>query len=96
MDGWRGWVLVAGRIDSEHEDHLRPLVEKTTSLFGEPRAVVRDMGTGGAKAVASLRERGIPDLICHFHFLAAVGKKLFERKRPFQTVIDPPAPSLIS
>ncbi len=79
MDGWRGWVLVAGRIDSEHEDHLRPLVEKTTSLFGEPIAVVRDMGTGGAKAVASLRERGIPDLICHFHFLAAVGKKLFEQ-----------------
>jgi len=78
MDGWRGWVLVAGRIASEHEDHLRPLLEKTTSLFGEPVAVVRDMGTGGAKAVAALRERGIPDLICHFHFLAAVGKKLFE------------------
>ncbi len=79
MDGWRGWVLVAGRIPSEHEDHLRPLVEKTTRLFGEPIAVVRDMGSGGAKAVAPLREKAIPDLICHFHFLAAVGKKLFEQ-----------------
>ena len=79
MDGWRGWVLVAGRIPSEHEDHLRPLVEKTTRLFGEPIALVRDMGSGGAKAVAALREQGIPDLICHFHFLAAVGKKLFEQ-----------------
>jgi len=79
MDGWRGWVLVAGRIPSEHEDHLRPLVEKTTRLFGEPIAVVRDLGTGGAKAVAPLREKGIADLICHFHFLAAVGKKLFEQ-----------------
>ena len=79
MDGWRGWVLVAGRIPSEHEDHLRPLIEKTTSLFGEPIAVVRDMGTGGAKAVTPLREKAIPDLICHFHFLAAVGKKLFEQ-----------------
>ena len=79
MDGWRDWVLVAGRIPSEHEDHLRPLVEKATQLFGEPIAVVRDMGTGGAKAVAPLREKGIPDLICHFHFLAAVGKKLFEQ-----------------
>ena len=78
MDGWRGWVLVAGRIPSEKEAHLRPLVEKTTHLFGEPIAVVRDMGKGGAKAVAPLREQGIPDLICHFHFLAAVGKKLFE------------------
>ncbi len=79
MDGWRGWVLVAGRIPSEHEDHLRPLVEKATTLFGEPIAVVRDMGAGGAKAVAPLREKAIPDLICHFHFLAAVGKKLFEQ-----------------
>jgi hypothetical protein len=79
IDGWRGWVLVAGRIPSEHEDHLRPLVETTTRLFGEPIALVRDMGSGGAKAVAALREQGIPDLICHFHFLAAVGKKLFEQ-----------------
>ncbi|MEA3278791.1 MAG: hypothetical protein U9Q81_26535 [Pseudomonadota bacterium] len=79
MDGWHGWVLVAGCIPSEHEDHLRPLVEKTTRLFGEPIAVVRDMGSGGAKAVAPLRDKSIPDLICHFHFLAAVGKKLFEQ-----------------
>jgi len=79
MDGWRGWVLVAGRIPSEHEDHLRPLVEETTRLFGDPIAIVRDMGKGGAKAVAALREQGIPDLICHFHFLAAVGKKLFDQ-----------------
>jgi len=42
MDGWRGWVLVAGRIPSEHEDHLRPLVAKTTRLFGDPIAIVRD------------------------------------------------------
>ncbi len=79
LDGWRGWVLVAGRIPSEHEDHLRPLVEKATRWFGEPMASVRDLGEGMAKAVAPLREKGIPDLICHFHFLAAVGKKLFEQ-----------------
>jgi hypothetical protein len=79
MDGWRGWVLVAGRIASEHEDHLRPLVEKTSRLFGNPIATVRDMGKGGANAVAPLREKGVIDLICHYHFLAAVGKKLFEQ-----------------
>ena len=79
MDGWRGWVLVAGRIPSEHADHLRPLVERTTQLFGDPVATVQDMGKGGAKAISTLREKGIPDLICHFHFLAAVGKNLFEQ-----------------
>ena len=79
MDGWRGWVLLAARIPSEHEDYLRPLVEKTAALFGDPIATVRDMGEGMAKAVAPLRARGIPDFICHYHFLAAVGKKLFEK-----------------
>jgi hypothetical protein len=79
MDGWRGWVLMAARIPSEHEDYLRPLVEKTAALFGDPIATVRDMGEGVGKAVAALRARGVADLICHYHFLGAVGKKLFEK-----------------
>ena len=49
MDGRRGWVLVAGRIPSEHADHLRPLVEKTTHLFGDPVATAQDMGKGGVR-----------------------------------------------
>ena len=79
MDGWHGWVLMATRIPSEHEDYLRPLVEKTVALFGDPIATVRDMGEGMAKAVAPLRARGVPDFVCHYHFLGAVGKKLFEK-----------------
>jgi len=79
MDGWRGWVLMAARIPSEHEDYLRPWVEKTAALFGDPIATVRDMGEGMAKAVAPLRARGAPDFVCHYHFLGAVGKKLFEK-----------------
>ncbi len=79
MDGWRGWVLTATRIPSEHEDYLRPWVEKTVALFGDPIATVRDMGEGVGKAVAPLRARRIPDFICHYHFLGAVGKKLFEK-----------------
>jgi len=79
MDGWRGWVLAATRIPSEHEDHLRPWVEKTVALFGNPIATVRDMGEGMAKAVAPLRAQEVPDFICHYHFLGAVGKQLFEK-----------------
>lgn len=78
MDGLRQWVLVAGRIASEHKDHLEPLVKKTVALFGDPVATVRDMGEGGAGAVEFLAQRGIPDLICHYHFLGAVGTKLFD------------------
>ena len=78
MDGWRDWVLWVGRIPSENADYLRPLVKKTVTLFGLPVATVRDMGEGGARAVEPLRDTGIPDLVCHYHFLAAVGKKLLE------------------
>jgi hypothetical protein len=80
LDGLRGWVLMATRIDSESEEHIRPLVDRTVELFGDPIAIVRDLGEGGAGAVAGLRDRGIPDLVCHFHFLAAVGKSLVDKQ----------------
>ena len=78
MDGFRGWVLMAARVPSEAGEHIRPLVDETVALFGDPLATVRDMGDGMAHAVLPLRERGIPDLVCHQHFLAAVGKKLLD------------------
>ncbi|MGI9333309.1 MAG: hypothetical protein ACR2RL_09160 [Gammaproteobacteria bacterium] len=78
MDGWRGWVLTATRIPSEHADHLRPAVDKTIELFGDPIATVRDLGEAGANALDGLRKRDIPDLLCHYHFLGALGKKLFD------------------
>jgi hypothetical protein len=40
---------------------------------------MRDLGDAVAAAVAPLRERAILDLVCHFHFLRAVGKKLFDQ-----------------
>jgi hypothetical protein len=78
IDGWKGWVLWAARVASESADNLAPVIEKTIDLFGQPVATVRDMGTGVAKSVQLLRKAGIPDLICHYHFLAAVGRSLFK------------------
>jgi hypothetical protein len=78
IDGFRDWVLVAGKIESESEANLKPIVERTVELFGDPLAVVRDLGEPGQKAVAFLRKRGVPDLVCHYHFLGALGKKLFD------------------
>jgi hypothetical protein len=77
IDGWRNWVLWSSRIPSENAEILCPVVQKTTELFGNPVATVRDLGEGGAGALAPLREQGIPDLVCHYHFLGAVGKQLF-------------------
>ncbi len=78
LDGWRGWVLHAAKITSENELELRPCIDETISRFGDPIAVVRDLNTAEANAVAELRHRGIPDLVCHYHFLGAIGKPLFD------------------
>lgn len=86
LDGWRGWVLGAARISTEHPNHLQPLVDQVVALFGDPVAVVRDMGEGIGAAVEPLRQRGVPDLVCHYHFLAAVGKKLLDQ--PYSLLRD--------
>jgi hypothetical protein len=78
MDGWRGWVLSATRIPTEHADYLRPAVDQTLAWFGDPVATVRDLGDAAANALAGPHSRGVPDLVCHYHFLRAVGEKLFD------------------
>ncbi len=78
LDGFRGWVLHAIKIATENSTELHPAIEKTIDLFGDPIAIMRDLGSGGAKSVKCLRQKGIPDLVCHYHFLGAVGKKLFD------------------
>ncbi len=62
----------------ENAAYLTPAVQRTVELFGRPIAAVRDMGDGVAHAVEGLAKEGVPDLICHYHFAAAVGSNLFE------------------
>jgi hypothetical protein len=78
LEGFRGWVLAATRIATEHGDAIRPLVEQIVALFGTPLATMRDLGEAMADGVRPLAERGIPDLVCHTHFLRAVGEKLLD------------------
>ena len=78
IDGMRKWVLCAGKIESESEEHLKPFVERTTELFGDPIAMVRDLGPPGQNAVAHLAKRGVLDFVCHYHFLGRIGEKLFD------------------
>ena len=78
LDGFTGWVLHALKIGSENEAELRPAIARTLAAFGDPLAIMRDLGSAIAKSVADCRQRGIPDLLCHYHFLAAVGKQLLD------------------
>jgi transposase-like protein len=43
--------------------------------YGNPIALVHDMGTGIMGAVAVVF-KDVPDYICHFHFLRNIGKDL--------------------
>ena len=78
LDGWRGWVLHAARIRSESAAELQPALQAALDDFGPPVAFVRDLGSAMAKAVAACRIPTAPDLVCHFHFLAAVGGRLLD------------------
>ena len=78
LDGWRGWVLHAARIRSENAAELHPAIQATLDAFGHPVAFMRDLGSAAAKAVAACRQPPAVDLVCHFHFLAAVGRKLMD------------------
>ena len=78
LDGWRGWVLHAVRIRSESAAELQPALQAVVEAFGQPVAFMRDLGSAGAKAVADCRQPPAVDLVCHFHFLAAVGRRLMD------------------
>ncbi len=68
-------VLANVKLPSEHADHIGPFLQKLKADYGTPRACVHDMGSGILKAVAEIFP-GIPDFICHFHFLRDLGKDL--------------------
>ena len=66
-------VLGNVKLPTEGEDHIVPFLERIKKNFGIPLALVHDMGKGILKAVAKVFP-GVPDFICHFHFLRDIGK----------------------
>jgi len=66
-------VLGNIKIPAEDEKHIVPFLQRIKNNFGNPAALVHDMGKGILKAVAKIFT-GVPDFICHFHFLRDIGK----------------------
>jgi hypothetical protein len=79
FEGLRGLVLGSAKIVTENAADIKPIINKVVDLFGDPIAVVRDMGKPGKAAIKELAERGVPDFICHFHFIADVGKDILSK-----------------
>ncbi len=76
MDERSKIVLGNVKLPSENADQLIPFLKKIRLAYGEPIAMVHDMGAAILKAVKEVFPK-IPDYICHFHFLKDIGKDLF-------------------
>ncbi len=85
LDGISHWVLDNIKITSEKKELLIPFLHRIEKSFGEPLALMHDMGSGILEAVAEVFPDA-PDFICHFHFLRDVGKDLL--LRDYQAIID--------
>lgn len=75
IDGISEIVLGSVKIPSERKEWLVPFFQDLKKAYGNPVALVHDMGIGIQAAVEEVFP-GIADFICHFHFLRDVGKDL--------------------
>jgi len=77
LDGIAELVLDNVKLPSEKADLLIPFLQQIKEQYGDPVALVHDMGKGILVAVEKVFP-GKPDFICHFHFLKDIGKDLLE------------------
>jgi hypothetical protein len=75
LDGITEVVLDNVKMPSESSQDLIPFLQRIQSRFGEPIAVVSDMGKALIRAVQSVFPTR-PHFLCHYHFLRDVGKDL--------------------
>jgi hypothetical protein len=84
LDGISEIVLDNIKIPSERKELLIPFFQRIKKQYGDPVALVHDMGIGILMAVEEVF-RGLPDFICHFHFLRDLGKDLL--LQDYQSII---------
>ncbi len=77
LDGISELVLDTIKIPSEKKELLVPFFQRIKGQYGEPKALVHDMGKGIITAVEEVFP-GVADFICHFHFLRDIGKDLLQ------------------
>ena len=85
LDELSDLVLDSIKIPSEKKALLIPFFKRLKAQYGEPVALVHDMGKGILAAVEEVFP-GVPDFICHFHFLRDTGKDLFGKE--YKIVFD--------
>lgn len=78
LDGMSEIVLENIKLPSERADKIIPFLQEIKKFYGQPLALVHDMGKGILGAVGKVFP-DTPDYICHFHFLRDIGKDLLEK-----------------
>jgi len=78
MAGNRGWTLASCKMATEDTAQIAALLGRCVERFGLPLALVRDLAPKIEAAHQQVMP-GVPDLICHYHFLENVGTKLCEK-----------------
>lgn len=79
IDGIAQIVLDSIKLPSEKAEMIVPFLRRIKRQYGDPIALVHDMGKGILSAVKTVF-KDTPDFICHFHFLRDIGKDLFEEE----------------
>jgi hypothetical protein len=69
-------VLGNQKMPTKDSQYIVPLLQRLKDADGIPVALIHYMGRAILKAVAGVFP-GVPDYICHFHFLRDLGKDLF-------------------
>lgn len=77
MDGISEIVLENVKLPSEKGELIIPFLRDIQHAYGNPIALVHDMGQGILSAVKTVFPEA-PDFICHFHFLRDIGKDLLD------------------
>lgn len=77
-DAVSGIRLLAASIPTEASDYIKPHLKTLREHFGNPIAAVRDMGKGFEEAIIKTFP-GIYVITCHYHFLRAIGYRLFNK-----------------
>ena len=72
-------VLGNVKLPTEKAEKIIPFFESIKRNFGNPLALVHDMGKGILNAVKTVF-RNVLDFICHYHFLRDIGKDLFGKE----------------
>ena len=75
-DGITGITMNACIMPSESVEYITPFLKGIKDLFGDPVAVMRDMSPAIKESISDVFP-GILQLICHYHFVKALGKNVF-------------------